>query len=183
MGGKRCVCVHCAEHPSRMLASSLFAPLSLSSSFLFFSPSLTCLTTNRPAAARAKVTVTLHPDLASLVECRVLEPGKRFLISEVSVLSDTASAKKARVGLLVRLAGQQDVDGVSLHLGATVWLPIGGAATHQGDTGVRVMPRAILAGAFGEVGRWTIDAAFLYRPYASFGPPALGMTAAPACAA
>ena len=82
------------------------------------------------------------------------------------------------MGLLVRLAGQSETDAFSLHLGATAWIPIGAQSSHQGDPGLRLMPRAILAGAFGEVGRWTVDAAFLYRPYASYGPPALGMTAA-----
>ncbi|MBL9038053.1 MAG: hypothetical protein JNG84_06035, partial [Archangium sp.] len=82
-----------------------------------------------------------------------------------------------RVGAMVRLFGQPERDGFSLHLGADVWVPIGAQATHQGDSAFRILPRAVLAGAFG-VGRWTLDAGFLLRSYASYGPPALGMTAA-----
>ncbi len=105
-----------------------------------------------------------------------LETGTPELVSQVAPLR-TIGIGDPRVGLLVRIAGQPELDGISLHLGATVWIPIGGADSHQGDTGLRVMPRAVLAGAFG-VGRWALEGAFLYRPYASFGPPSLGMTAA-----
>ncbi len=114
--------------------------------------------------------------LSASLPVTFLETGTPELVSRVAPLQ-TIGIGDPRVGLLVRVAGQPDLDGVSLHVGATVWIPIGGAASHQGDTGLRVMPRAVLAGAFG-VGRWALDGAFLYRPYASLGPPALGMTAA-----
>ncbi|MDP2273081.1 MAG: thrombospondin type 3 repeat-containing protein [Archangium sp.] len=114
--------------------------------------------------------------LSASLPLTFLETGRPEVVSQVAPLQ-TIGLGDPRVGLLVRIAGQPDLDGISLHLGALVWIPIGGAATHQGDTGLRVMPRAVLAGAFG-VGRWALDGAFLHRPYASFGPPALGMTAA-----
>ncbi len=114
--------------------------------------------------------------LSASLPVTFLERGTPEFVSQVGPLQ-TIGLGDPRIGLLVRLAGQPDRDAVSLHLGALVWVPIGAQATHQGDSGFRVMPRALLAGAFG-VGRWTLDAAFLYRPYASFGPPGLGMTAA-----
>ncbi len=107
----------------------------------------------------------------------LLELGTPELVSQVGPLQ-TVGIGDPRVGLMVRLAGQADRDGISLHLGSEVWIPIGAQATHQGDATFRVMPRVVLAGAFLDVGRWTLDGAFLFRPYASFGPPALGMTAA-----
>ncbi len=83
-----------------------------------------------------------------------------------------------RIGLMVRLFGDAERDGLSLHLGLDAWVPIGAAPTHLGDVGPRVMPRLVAAGAFAGAGRWSAEGAFLYRPYASIGPPALGMTSA-----
>ncbi len=104
-----------------------------------------------------------------------LETGTPEIVSGVAPIQGVGVGDP-RVGVLVRLAGQPDEDGISVHLGASVWIPIGAADRHQGDLGVRLMPRLVLAGAFG-AGRWAVDAGFLLRPYASLGPPQLGMTA------
>ena len=115
--------------------------------------------------------------LSASLPVTFLETGSPELVSQVGPLRGIGVGDP-RVGLMVRLFGQADRDAFSAHLGADVWIPIGAQSIHQGDSGVRVLPRAVLAGAFG-AGRWTVDLGFLYRPYASFGPPALGMTAAP----
>jgi outer membrane protein OmpA-like peptidoglycan-associated protein len=107
----------------------------------------------------------------------LLESGTVELVSQSGPLQGLGVGDP-RIGLMVRLAGQADSDAFSIHLGADVWIPVGAQGTHQGDVAFRLMPRAVLAGSFLEVGRWTVDAGFLLRPYASIGPPALGMTAA-----
>ncbi len=146
------------------------------------------LATGRDALAPLVSTALVgHLDLAGSLFDRVLvsaslpvtllETGSTEPVSQVAPLTGLGIGDP-RVGVMVRVAGQAEHDAISLHLGATAWLPLGGPATHQGDVGLRLMPRAVLAGAFADVGRWTLDAAFLYRPYASFGPPALGLTAA-----
>jgi len=127
-----------------------------------------------------------HVDLAGSLFDRVvlsatlpitfLETGRLEPVSQVGPLQGIGVGDP-RVGALVRLAGQADVDPFSLHLGADLWIPVGAQATHQGDTGFRLRPRVVMAGAFG-VGRWSFEGGFLFRQYASFGPPGLGMTAA-----
>ncbi len=128
-----------------------------------------------------------HVDLAGSLFDRVrlsgslpvtfLETGTAEAVSGVGPLK-TIGIGDPKLQAMVRLFGQPERDAFSLHLGADVWVPIGAAATHQGDTGVRFQPRAVLAGAFG-AGRWTVDLGYLHRPSASIGTPALGMVAAP----
>lgn len=115
--------------------------------------------------------------LSASLPVTLLESGAVELVSQVGPLQGLGVGDP-RVGVMVRLAGEADRDPFSIHLGADVWIPVGAQATHQGDRAVRLMPRAVLAGSFLEVGRWTLETGFLLRPYASFGPPALGMTAA-----
>lgn len=115
--------------------------------------------------------------LSASLPLTMLEVGSTELVSQVGPLG-TMSLGDPRFGLMVRILGQPDRDRISLHVGADVWVPIGAADTHQGDTGIRLRPRVILAGTFGAVGRWTVEGAFLWRPYSSYGPPALGLTAA-----
>ncbi|MDX2015140.1 MAG: OmpA family protein [Myxococcaceae bacterium] len=104
------------------------------------------------------------------------EQGRVELVSGAGPLSGLALGDP-RVGAMLRLFGQGDRDPISLNVGADVWIPIGGAATGQGDRTARVMPRVVLFGA-GGVFRWSLDAGFLFRGYSSIGPPALGLTAA-----
>ena len=115
--------------------------------------------------------------LSASLPVNLLEIGTTELVSQVGPLQSIAIGDP-RVGLMVRVGGQADRDPFSLHLGADVWIPIGAQSTHQGDSGIRLLPRAVFAGAFG-VGRYTVDLGFLYRTYASLGPPGLGMIAAP----
>ncbi|MBL8921721.1 MAG: OmpA family protein [Myxococcaceae bacterium] len=127
-----------------------------------------------------------HVELAGSLFDRVLlraslpitlfEGGATELVSQVGPLR-AVGLGDPRVGVMVRVFGQSERDAFSLHLGADAWIPLGAQLTHQGDTGLRLLPRAVLAGAFG-VGRWTFDAGFLVRNYASYGPPALRLTAA-----
>ncbi len=127
-----------------------------------------------------------HVDLAGSLFDRVvlsgtlpitfLETGRTEPVSQVGPLQGIGVGDP-RVGAMVRLVGQADVDPFSLHLGADLWIPIGAQATHQGDTGFRLRPRVVMAGALG-VGRWSFEGGFVFRQYASFGPPGLGMTAA-----
>lgn len=127
-----------------------------------------------------------HVDLAGSLFDRVvlsgtlpitfLETGRTEAVSQVGPLQGVGVGDP-RVGAMVRVAGQADVDPFSLHLGADLWIPVGTSSTHQGDSGFRLRPRVVMAGAFG-VGRWSFEGGFLFRQYASFGPPGLGMTAA-----
>ncbi|MFZ5447000.1 MAG: OmpA family protein [Myxococcota bacterium] len=105
-----------------------------------------------------------------------LESGQVELVSQAAPLAGVGLGDP-RAGLMLRVFGQPERDAISLHIGADVWIPLGAQATHQGDGAPRFLPRLVFAGAFG-VGRWTLDAGFLFRGYASIGPPALGMTAA-----
>jgi outer membrane protein OmpA-like peptidoglycan-associated protein len=105
----------------------------------------------------------------------LLERGASELVSQTAPLAGVGFGDP-RVGLMVRLAGQAETDPISLHLGVTGWIPLGGALSHQGDPTFRLMPRVVLAGAMGSAGRWAIDGALLLRPYSSLGPPALGLT-------
>jgi outer membrane protein OmpA-like peptidoglycan-associated protein len=104
------------------------------------------------------------------------EQGRVELVSGAGPLAGVALGDP-RVGAMLRLFGQGDRDPISLNVGADVWIPIGGAATGQGDRTARVMPRVVLFGA-GGVFRWSLDAGFLFRGYSSIGPPSLGLTAA-----
>ena len=85
-----------------------------------------------------------------------------------------------RAGFLVRLFGQPERDGFSLHLGGDVWFPLGVQARNEGDRALRFLPRVVLAGAADKF-RWTVDAGFLIRSYASIGPPALRAPASTCC--
>lgn len=75
-----------------------------------------------------------------------------------------------RVGILVRLAQHAERDAVSLHLGASVWIPVGAEAQHAGDTSVRVLPRVVLAGLFLDQVRWAATVGYLLRSSANIGP-------------
>ncbi|MBL8911473.1 MAG: hypothetical protein JNM17_12335, partial [Archangium sp.] len=97
-----------------------------------------------------------HVDLAGSFLDRVLitaslpitflETGTPEIVSATGPLSGVGLGDP-RVGLNVRLFGDAERDAFSLHLGADVWIPIGGAPRHQGDLGVRVLPRIVAAGA------------------------------------
>jgi outer membrane protein OmpA-like peptidoglycan-associated protein len=107
----------------------------------------------------------------------LFELGAAEIVSQVAPVSSVAVGD-ARLGLWVRVAGQSEKDGISLHLGADIWLPLGAPQLHQGDGAVRAQVKAVSAGALGSSGRWALEGAFLLRRYASLGPPELGWTAA-----
>lgn len=111
--------------------------------------------------------------LSASLPVTLVETGSPELVSQAAPLQGLGVGDP-RVGVLVRLFGQADRDPFSAHLGADLWIPIGGQAAHQGDASVRLLPRLVLAGALGSA-RWTADLGFLYRQYASIGPPALGL--------
>lgn len=127
-----------------------------------------------------------HVDLAGSLFDRVrlsaslpiafLERGTPELVSQVAPLAGLGVGDP-RVAVMVRIAGQAETSPFSLHVGGDVWVPIGAQTIRQGDASMRLLPRVVMAGAFG-VARWTADLGFLLRSYASLGPPALGMTAA-----
>ncbi len=110
------------------------------------------------------------------VPVSLFEQGTAELLSGVAPLK-TASVGDPRAGAFVRLFGRPQRDHFSLHVGADVWVPIGAQVRHQGDSGVRLLGHAIASGVFGP-GRYSLDLGFLFRPYASFGPPALGLVSA-----
>jgi outer membrane protein OmpA-like peptidoglycan-associated protein len=104
------------------------------------------------------------------------QDGTTEVLSSAGPLSRPALGDP-RFGVMLRLFGHSDSSPLSLHLGADVWVPIGPSYSHQSDTRLRLLPRAVLSGAAG-LARWSVDLGFLLRPYASIGPPALGMVAA-----
>ncbi|MBX7096664.1 MAG: thrombospondin type 3 repeat-containing protein [Myxococcaceae bacterium] len=127
-----------------------------------------------------------HLDLAAAFTSRflvsaslpvtLLERGRTDFLSGLGPASGVRLGDP-RVGAMVRLYGFSEREPFSLHAGLDVWIPTGGAAAHQGDVSIRLLPRAVIAGAFGP-GRYSVELGFLLRPAASYGPPALAMTAA-----
>ncbi|MFT3707028.1 MAG: thrombospondin type 3 repeat-containing protein [Archangium sp.] len=115
--------------------------------------------------------------IAAALPVTFLERGSAEIVSGSAPLMGVGVGDP-RLGVMVRLFGDAERDAFSAHLGADVWIPIGGAARHQGELGVRFMPRFVLAGSASAL-RWTFEGAYLLRPVATIGPPALGLTAAP----
>lgn len=75
-----------------------------------------------------------------------------------------------RLGAVFALWKQPEQSPFSVHVSLDAWIPAGSAyVTHQGDSGPRVLPRFILAGALPHALRWTFNAGFLYRPDALLG--------------
>jgi outer membrane protein OmpA-like peptidoglycan-associated protein len=114
--------------------------------------------------------------LSGSLPVTLAESGRVELVSGLGPLPGLGLGDP-RLGAMLRLFGQGDRDPLSLNVGADVWIPIGVAASGQGDRTARLMPRVVLFGA-GGVFRWSLDAGFLFRGYSSIGPPALGLTAA-----
>jgi outer membrane protein OmpA-like peptidoglycan-associated protein len=90
----------------------------------------------------------------------------------VAPLSD-AAVGDPRVGVMVRLFGQPLASAISMHLGADVWIPVGAAPRHAGDTYVRVEPKLVLGGLSHHV-LWSFVFGFLYRRDAAIGSLVLG---------
>ncbi|MDQ3090581.1 MAG: thrombospondin type 3 repeat-containing protein, partial [Actinomycetota bacterium] len=108
----------------------------------------------------------------TLREGGALYPAAPAGPSQFTVIGDP------RLGLTYRLFGHPERDRFSVHLGLDGWAPLGAPDDHQGDTGFRLQPRAVFAGTFADRGHWGVEAALLLRPYASIGPPSLGLIAA-----
>jgi outer membrane protein OmpA-like peptidoglycan-associated protein len=86
-----------------------------------------------------------------------------------------------RLGFMVRLWGQPDESPISINLGANFYIPLraitGDSAAvtpTSSDTGVRILPRLVLAG-FGHHIRWSTVAGFLFRPEAVIGGSAVAI--------
>jgi OOP family OmpA-OmpF porin len=77
-----------------------------------------------------------------------------------------------RLGAKVRLFGQPYKGAISMSLGVDVWVPINSFTktfpTSTGESGVRVLPKAMLGGLTHSV-MWSFTAGFLYRPESSIG--------------
>jgi len=77
-------------------------------------------TLNHNTPFTLKVTVTLHPDLAALIETRVIQPGNLIVLNRVTLHADSASVKKPRTGVFVhsiRLVELEDSSEESTALG------------------------------------------------------------------
>lgn len=85
----------------------------------------------------------------------------------------SAALGDPRLGVMVRLWRHMDDSPVSLHLGASVWIPNGanGTNVHAGDGTVRLHPRLVLGGIFEDHIRWSLAAGFYYRGNAAIGDP------------
>jgi outer membrane protein OmpA-like peptidoglycan-associated protein len=115
--------------------------------------------------------------LSASLPLTLLETGTPEVVSQSGPLQGVAFGDP-RLGASLRVLGQAERDAFSLHVGADVWVPIGAAASHQSDGTVRLMPRVTLAGTLLERVQWTLNGELYLRPYASLGPPALGLVAA-----
>jgi outer membrane protein OmpA-like peptidoglycan-associated protein len=80
---------------------------------------------------------------------------------------DGAGVGDPRVSALVRIWRHADRDPISIHAGLDLFIPIK-QSNHQGDDGVRVRPKVVLAGFFRGLS-WSFLGAFYYRPEASLG--------------
>ncbi len=77
---------------------------------------------------------------------------------------DAATLGDPRLGASAALYGRPDAGLFSLSLGLDMWFPLGAAyAQHQGDLGLRGLPRVLLAGALPRGLRWSFEAGFLVR--------------------
>lgn len=99
----------------------------------------------------------------TFLEAGTADPASGLAAQQGTLLGDP------RVGVMVPLFGHAERDRISLHLGIDGWFPAHGGS-HQGDQqGRLLLPRLVLAGAPRERWRFTVEAAFLYRPVAVLG--------------
>ncbi len=129
--------------------------------------------------------LTGHLDLAGSFLDRVLvnfslpitllERGNN--VDGVSPLSG-AAVGDPRLGVMVRVWRQPLRDAFSIHLGIDFWIPISANDNHAGDSGVRVLPKLVLAGVAKRVLSWSFLGGVQYRPEATIGnlPPGNGNT-------
>lgn len=77
-----------------------------------------------------------------------------------------------RLSAMVRVFGQPERGGVSLHAGLALWFPLraftDSLAPQSSDQGVRLLPKLVLAGHESWL-RWSALVGFLYRPEAYIG--------------
>ncbi len=78
-----------------------------------------------------------------------------------------------RLGLWLRLFGQPYRSGISMSIGANVWVPLrqftsSGVSGSSSDSYVRVMPKLVLGGLTGRF-MWSLTGGFLYRAPAQIG--------------
>ena len=103
----------------------------------------------------------------------LLERGTDVPIAGIKPL-DGVGLGDPRLGAMVRLWHQPDIDKFSVSLGAFLWVPlrsIGDSSVFSpatGEQGVRFMPKLVFAGLSSWL-RWSATAAFYYRPEATIG--------------
>jgi OOP family OmpA-OmpF porin len=119
--------------------------------------------------------LALHIDLAvSFLDRVLIAASLPIVLLERGTTSDgvsplsNAAIGDPRVGFMVRLFGQPLDGAVSMHLGADVWIPVGAAKNHAGDSYVRVEPKLVLGGLAHHV-LWSFLAGFMYRRDAELG--------------
>jgi hypothetical protein len=93
----------------------------------------------------------------------------------VGIAPASVAAGDPRLGGLIRLLGAAARAPVSLHVGAQLWIPVGGADQHVGDRVARFAPRAVVAGVRDWL-RWSALAQLQFRREARIGalPTAAG---------
>jgi OOP family OmpA-OmpF porin len=91
------------------------------------------------------------------------QSGEAALLGVLVVApADAPVVGDARLGGRVRLLGRAGTDGLSLHLGAWLWLPTGSRKGNTTDGTLRFEPRLIAAGTAGLV-RWSFVGALRFR--------------------
>jgi outer membrane protein OmpA-like peptidoglycan-associated protein len=125
--------------------------------------------------------LALHLDAATSFVDRVNLSGtlpitllERGTSAEGVVPLDGAAVADPRVGLFVRVFGQPDRSVVSLSVGGHIWIPIGAENRHQGDAGVRGLPKVIVGGLVKDHLRWTFNAGVLIRDTARISSTSIG---------
>ncbi|HWE26865.1 MAG TPA: OmpA family protein [Polyangia bacterium] len=76
-----------------------------------------------------------------------------------------------RISGMVRLFGHSDRSPISMHVGADLWIPRVGNANqlgHDGDAGVRFMPKLVLAGRLSWWFRWAFNIGYYWRDDAKY---------------
>jgi outer membrane protein OmpA-like peptidoglycan-associated protein len=124
--------------------------------------------------------LALHVDLAvSFLDRVSIAASLPIVLYEAGQTSDGVSplgnpaVGDPRVGLMLRLFGQPLDGAFSMNIGADVWIPVGAAGRHAGDSTVRALPKLVLSGLKHRV-LWSFLAGFMYRKDSGIGVVASG---------
>jgi outer membrane protein OmpA-like peptidoglycan-associated protein len=106
--------------------------------------------------------------LSASLPVRLLDSGQ--VVSSVGPAG--AGLGDPNLGIMARLVGQPNSSPFSLNLGLRFWIPTGGNGSTAGDTGLRAMPKVVVAGLERHI-QWSLSVGLMYRNTATLpGVPA-----------